>query len=88
MMTPQEIIREVQMLPANAQREIVDTLSQTLKKSEKQQPPTEAEIAQMMLESGAISEIPPDWNKPDDDDFEPIEIKGKPLSETILEDRN
>lgn len=83
-MTPQEIIREVQRLPVNVRREIVDTLSQTLEKK----PPTEAQIAQMMLENGAISEIPPDWDKPETDDYEPIEIKGKPLSETILEDRN
>jgi len=87
MMTPQEIIREVQMLPANAQREILDTLSQNVKQSEKQ-PLTEAEIAQLMLAEGIISEIPEGWDKPDGEDFEPIEIKGKPLSEIILEDRN
>ena len=87
-MTPQEIIQEAQMLPANARRKIVDALSQTLKKSEKCQPPTEAEIAQIMLKSGAINEIPLGWDKPDGEDFEPIEIKGKPLSETTLEDRN
>jgi len=86
MMTPQEIIREVQMLPAKAQREIINTLSQNVERSDES--PTEEEIAQLMLKSGAISEIPPDWNKPEMDDFEPIEIKGKPLSETILEDRN
>lgn len=87
-MTPQEIIREAQRLPVNARREIIDTLSQTLEKSKKKEPLSEAEIAQLMLERGAISKIPPDWDKPETDDFEPIEIKGKPLSETILEDRN
>ncbi len=86
MMTPQEIIREVQMLPAKAQREIINTLSKNVERNDES--PTEEEIAQLMLKSGAISEIPPDWNKPETDDFEPIEIKGKPLSETILEDRN
>lgn len=87
-MTPQEIIREAQRLPLNARRKIIDTLSQTLEKGEKKKPLSEAEIAQMMLAEGVISEIPEGWDKPDGEDFEPIEIKGKPLSEIILEDRN
>ena len=84
-MTPQEIIKQVEMLPPPAQREVLETLARTIKPSA---PPSEAEIAQLLLAQGVISEIPPDWDKPDDDDFEPIEIKGKLLSETILEDRN
>ena len=84
-MTPQEIIEQVKMLPPTAQREVVETLTKTVKP---RKPPTEAEIARILLAEGVINEIPPDWDSPDDDDFEPIEIKGKPLSETILEDRN
>lgn len=86
-MTPQEIIRETQRLPLQTQREIIKTLQQTLKKNDKQQPPSEAEIAQMLLAKGTIKAIPPDWDKVEEPE-EPIEIKGKPLSETILEDRN
>ena len=84
-MTPQEIVKQVQMLPPQMQREVLKTLTRTVKPNE---PPTEAEIAEMLLAEGIISEIPEGWNKPDGEDFEPIEIKGKPLSEIILEDRN
>lgn len=84
-MTPQEIVKQVQMLPPQIQREVLETLTRAVKPSE---PPTEAEIAQMLLAEGVISEIPEGWDQSDGENFEPIEIKGKPLSETILEDRN
>ena len=40
-----------------------------------------------MAAEGMISRIP-EGISDTDDDFEPIEINGKPLSETLLEDRN
>ena len=45
------------------------------------------EILREMLAEGMISHIP-EGISDEEDDFEPIKIKGKPLSETILEDRN
>jgi len=45
------------------------------------------DILREMLAEGMISHIP-EGISDEDDDFEPIEIKGEPLSETILEDRN
>jgi predicted DNA-binding antitoxin AbrB/MazE fold protein len=45
------------------------------------------EILQELLAEGMISRIPKGVTD-EDDDFEPIKIKGKPLSETLLEDRN
>lgn len=45
------------------------------------------EILQELLAEGMISRIPKGVTD-EDDDFEPITIKGKPLSETLLEDRN
>ena len=45
------------------------------------------EILREMLAEGMISRIP-EGISDDEDDFEPIEIQGKPLSETLLEDRN
>ena len=84
-MTPQEIIKQVEMLPPPAQREVLETLARTIKPSA---PPSEAEIARRLLAKGTIKKIPEGWDKPDGEDFEPIEIKGKPLSEMILEDRN
>ena len=45
------------------------------------------DILREMLAEGMISRIPEGISE-EEDDFEPSAIKGKPLSETILEDRN
>lgn len=45
------------------------------------------DILREMLAEGMISRIPEGISE-EEDDFEPAPIKGKPLSETILEDRN
>lgn len=43
---------------------------------------------QRLLERGVISEIPKRLPDPEQDrDFKPVEVKGKSLSETIIEDR-
>jgi predicted DNA-binding antitoxin AbrB/MazE fold protein len=46
-----------------------------------------SDILREMLAEGMISRIPEGISE-EEDDFEPVKIKGKPLSETILEDRN
>ena len=46
------------------------------------------ETLREMLAEGMISHIPEGITEEENDDFNPIEIKGKPLSETLLEDRN
>lgn len=78
-MTPQEIVKEINKLPPMQQKEVIDSFSPNNFISE-------AEVAEYFLAKGIIKEIPKDWDKPDSD-FEPIEIKGKPLSETVIEDR-
>jgi Arc/MetJ-type ribon-helix-helix transcriptional regulator len=50
-------------------------------------PLTRAELDQYMLERGLLSEIPDSDADFDDPDDEPIEIKGEPLSETIIRER-
>ena len=45
------------------------------------------EVLREMLAEGMISHIPEGISEAEDD-FTPIAIKGKPLSETLLEDRN
>jgi hypothetical protein len=79
-MTPQEIIKEIKNLPPIQRKEVLDSIS-----NEKYI--NENEIAEQLLSKGVIKEIPEDWNLIDED-FEAIKIKGKPLSETVIEDRN
>ncbi len=45
------------------------------------------ELLREMLAEGMISRIP-EGITDEEDDFEPIEIEGRPFSETLLEDRN
>ena len=82
-MTPQEIINEIQKLPPIQRKEIFDRISTDLSKNDSI---SEEDAAKHLLAKGIISEIPENWDRADEI-FEPIEIKGKPLSETIIEDR-
>ena len=56
----------------------------SIKKTENRTVP---KILREMLAEGMISRIP-DSVTDEGDNFEPVKIKGKPLSETILEDRD
>ncbi|MDQ3633082.1 MAG: hypothetical protein M3405_01025 [Acidobacteriota bacterium] len=77
MMTPQEIIKQIRLLPKEQQDEVIKNVKQEI---------SEDEVERILLARGIISEIPENW-RDKDEDFEPIEIKGKPLSETIIEER-
>ncbi len=86
-MTPQEIISEIRKLPAGdweAIKESVDSLTSDLGNS----PITEGELNRILLAKGVIANIPDlsQWTE-EDENWEPIEIKGKPTSEIIIEDR-
>jgi hypothetical protein len=51
---------------------------------------TEDEFEQHLLASGVITEIPPPLTEADIEAFrnyKPITVKGKPISETIIEER-
>ena len=67
-------------------KETVRTLQKNLKKPNSSNP-SEDEIEQILLAKGLISEIPKRSKDKDEETYEPIEVIGKPLSETILEER-
>jgi hypothetical protein len=87
MMNPEDIINEVHKLPLPQQKEVLETLTKELNRP----PPEYVEnddlrLQEALFAAGLINEI-----KPRRDgkmgDFTPIKIKGKPLSETLIEDR-
>lgn len=88
-MSAQELLAEIQKLPPEEQRRLLEALSRSLAQpSESRQPISEDEVQRILFEKGIIGNIPdPTQYTDEDDDFEPIEIKGKPLSETIIEER-
>ena len=84
-MTPQEIITEIQKLPPAQKQEVLDSITD---EQPKKPQVTEEEFLQMLLAEGIIGNIPNFEDYTDeDDDFEPLEIKGKPTSEIIIEER-
>lgn len=83
-MTPQEIINEIQKLPPAQKKEVIDSISEDAGKS----PMTEEEFLQILYAEGVIGNLPNLEKYTDkDDDFEPIEILGKPTSEIVIEER-
>lgn len=55
--------------------------------SESHQPISEDEVEQILLAEGIINAIPPRLPDEDEESYEPIEVPGIPLSETIVEER-
>ena len=86
-MTTTEILNEISKLPVRERQDIFKRLDNDLHEKNAVSPEElrEREFERMLLAEGVIKEIPSGWN--DDDYFEPVEISGKPLSETIIEDR-
>lgn len=87
MNTTQEIVDTVRNLPPENQRELLQVLQSEVIGT-KDAPISEEEVQRILFERGLIGTIPRFCDYKDaDDDFEPVEIKGKPLSETVIEER-
>ena len=87
-MSAQELLAEIQKLPPAEQRRLLEVLKQDAMTKSELRPITVDEVEQILLAKGIISEIPPLADYTDEDEnFEPIEVPGKPLSETIIEER-
>ena len=86
-MDAQQIITEINHLPLHERRQILKAID--VKENEMTtEEQTEQRVLQILLAEGIITEIPPRWNEDDDDDdFEPIELEGEPLSEMIIRER-
>lgn len=78
-----EILEEVVKLSPLEQERVISALQNERESAD--MPERQERFLQHLLERGMIRRIPPRKNMPRD--FHPIPIKGKPLSETIIEDR-
>jgi hypothetical protein len=81
-MTPQEIINEICKLPLPEQKEVFDRLSEELTKAVQE----ELRLQETLLAKGLVRNVRPPRRKKIGD-FEAIIVKGKPISETIIEER-
>jgi hypothetical protein len=69
-------------------RAMLDSLPNTVEADEAELRRREAEFERRLLEKGIVTRIPPPITDSSSyEDWEPIEIEGKPLSETIIEER-
>ena len=81
-MTPQEIINEIRKLPPVEREEILDSLSEESNEGETE----DLRIQKALFDAGLLREIKSPRRR-GMGDFKAIKIEGKPLSETIIEDR-
>ena len=86
-MSAQELLTEIQKLPPAEQQRLLEALERDVKMKSEPRPITEDEVEEILLAKGIISEIPPRVPDDEEETFEPIEVPGKPLSETIIEER-
>jgi hypothetical protein len=99
-MTTTEILNEIQKLPLPEQRALANALQRNLLAnggasamagltalSDDELERREDEFERHLLAKGLISEIPPRIDYDDEDEFEPIEVEGEPLSEQIIRER-
>ncbi|MBA3600037.1 MAG: hypothetical protein H0W45_02180 [Acidobacteria bacterium] len=83
MMTMTEILNEIYKLPLKEQTSIKKSL---LEKTETTNEVSKQDLWQKLFEGGLITDIPRGISD-EEDDFEPIEIEGEPISETIIRER-
>lgn len=77
------IIEEARALSLEEQRQLRNRLDEWLQSQGKQR-----QLEQMLLDAGLMVEIPPSSaGSALARHFQPVEVKGKPISETIIEGR-
>jgi hypothetical protein len=80
------MLDEVKRLTPDEQRQLREAIDQLL--SLAPAPPTEEQFEQELVEAGILDELPrPSGASEPTRKRKPIDVKGKPLSETIVEDR-
>ena len=83
MMTTTEILNEIYKLPLSEQTNIKKSL---LNITATENEISKQELWQKLFDEGLITHVPRNISE-EDDDFEPIEIEGEPISETIIRER-
>jgi len=84
----EDVKRTIQQLPAAEQKELLEWFEEHKPIDEKvSEEDLEARVLNRLLEKGLISEIVKPMTDEEDDDFEPIEIEGEPLSKIIIRER-
>jgi hypothetical protein len=81
-----KIIEEVRQLPPDEQQQLRAQLNEILPFPAPEDA-LEEEVERKLVAEGLITLPETSQNRTDEDDWEPIEVKGQPLSEMIIEER-
>ena len=86
MMSATEILNEIYRLPLSERKKVKQTLLEESDTGNQNAPKvTQNDFDRMLFDDGLLVNFP---IEADDEDFEPIEIEGEPISETIIRDRD
>ena len=86
-MTTTEILNEIYKLPMVEQKVLKEKLLQNSQSNGETKPQrTQDEFDRILMKDGFLVNLPVETDN-NDDDFEPVEFTGKPISETIIEER-
>lgn len=86
----ERVIQTIQQLSASEQNKVLQWLEENkpvIKANVAGEENLEREILERLLAKGLLSEIVEPMTDDEDDEFEPIEIEGEPLSEMIIRER-
>jgi hypothetical protein len=88
-MTPTEVLSEIQKMPPTQKRQVFLELTEEFEQSKQTDlNAKEKRFVNGLRQKGLVTEIP--LRLPDDEfrrNFKRIEVKGEPLSETIIKER-
>ena len=94
-MNTQEILNEIGKLPFLEKQRLIETLTRNgteppvpASPITRSEPISEDEIEQILRAEGVITFADPSDYTEEDEDFEPIEVEGEPLSEQIIRERS
>lgn len=86
MMSATEILNEIDRLPLSERKKIKQILLENKDNNEENIPQiTQTEFDRILFDDGLLVNF--HLETEDEDNFEPIEFSGKPISETIIEER-
>ncbi len=88
--TAEQVISTIQHLPPKEQARVWDWLKEHHPQIENQisdDKKFKARLFEQLMKDGLLSEIAPGLTDEEDDEIQPIEIPGEPLSEMIIRER-
>ena len=87
-MSAQEILAEIEKLTPEERQLLLKALAPEIgEPSESRHLIPEEEVERILVAEGIVSEIPACLPDDEEETYEPIEVPGKTLSETIIEER-